>query len=70
MKHAYLVIYKSPNGRDNWTPVERKDVPDWVNKPRTIGRLIAGEACMKADDGNQGSDWYKAKRVVPARVTH
>jgi hypothetical protein len=70
MKHAYLVIYRSQNGRDNWTPVEQKDVPAWVNEPRTIGRLIAGEACMKADDGSQGSDWYKAKRVVPGRVMH
>jgi len=70
MKYAVLVIYKSANGRDGWMPVAEKDVPAWVKKPETIGRLIKGETCMKADDGTQGSDWYKTKRVVPGRVTH
>jgi hypothetical protein len=71
MKYAVLVIYKSANGRDGWVPVAEKDVPAWVKKPETIGRLIKGEACMKADEGKSGSEWYRARSVVSEkRVTH
>jgi len=67
VKFAVLVIYKSENGRDNWQPVAQKDVPAWVKEPKTIGRLIKGEACMKADEGKNGSEWYRARSVVSAR---
>lgn len=64
MKQALLVICRSPNGRDNWVPVMPLDVPAWVQAPEVMGRLVAGEQCMDIRQGRDGSDWYKAMRVV------
>lgn len=62
MNQALLVIYASENGRDGWQPVKADDLPEWVRAPETIGRLVAGEMCMKADEGDKGSLWYRAGR--------
>lgn len=64
MKQIALVIYHSSNGRDNWTPVMFDSVPEWVKEPEVMGRLVAGEQCMDAKQGDRGSDWYMAKRIV------
>lgn len=64
MKQAHLVIYRSANGRDNWEPVMFDSVPEWVKTPEIMGRLIAGEQCMDAKEGDSGSDWYRAVKVV------
>lgn len=64
MNQARLVIYKSPTGREPWTPIAQHEVPAWVLKPETMGRLVAGEACMDCAEGDSGSAWYKACRVV------
>ena len=64
MKQATLIIYRSENGRDGWQPVMPDDVPGWVSNPITLGRLIAGEECMKADEGGNGSAWYRAVKVL------
>lgn len=60
---ALLVILRSPNGRDGWTPVKPEDVPAWVKAPDNMAKLVAGEMCMKADEGQSGSDWYRAEKV-------
>ena len=60
---AKLVIYKSPNGRDHWEPVMQADVPSWVRATEVMGRLVAGEACMDAAEGDSGSAWYRAERM-------
>lgn len=60
-KQALMVIYRSPNGRSNWQPIPPNEVPDWLKRPSYMGRLAAGEMCMKADEGRHGSDWYRAQ---------
>lgn len=60
---AHLVIYRSPNGRDGWAPVKPDEVPEWVKQPDNVARMVAGEMCMKADEGDKGSDWYIGIRV-------
>lgn len=60
-QQARLVIYASDNGRDDWRPIKPEDVPDWVADPDNLGRLVAGEMCMRADDGPAGSPWFRAE---------
>lgn len=67
-KKAELVIFASVNGRDGWTPVKPDDVPAWVIHPDNMAHLVAGETCMKCDEGPKGSLWYMAKPVDEARV--
>jgi hypothetical protein len=59
LKQAFLVILASVNGRDGWFPVKPEDLPDWVIAPETMGRIVAGDVCMKCDDGRDGSLWYR-----------
>lgn len=63
ISQAMLVIYKSPNGRDNWSVVPPAEVPEWVKDRDVMGRLVSGEACMKADEGEKGSDWFRAVSI-------
>ena len=64
MKTINLVILASPTGRDGWKPVPVAEVPAWVKHPDTIAKMVAGEMCMKADEGDKGSDWYRCERVL------
>ena len=66
MEQANLVILASPNGRDGWRAVKPEDVPEWVKDHDNMARLMAGEMCMKADEGESGSDWYRARAVTEA----
>lgn len=65
LKQAFAVIYRSPNGRDGWQPVKWEEVPTWVKEPKNMARLVAGEACMKCDEGETGSDWFRAEVINP-----
>lgn len=38
-----LVFFASPNGIDNWKPVERDLIPEWLRDPDIVDRLMAGE---------------------------
>lgn len=60
---ALLVILKSPNGRDDWTPVKQEDVPDWVKEPDRMARLIDGDMVCDPTMGPTGSSWYRAEKV-------
>ena len=60
---ATLVIYVSPNGRDNWVPVEPGAVPAWLRVPAIMGRLVAGEACSDPRSAS-GNNWFRAERVL------
>ena len=59
-KRAAVVLLASLNGRDGWYMVKPEDVPAWVKDPDTMGRIVAGESCMKCDEGVAGSLWYRA----------
>lgn len=63
LAQGLLVILKSDNGRDGWTPVMPEDVPEWVKAPDNMARLVAGEMCMKPDEGEKGSAWYRAEKL-------
>lgn len=64
MKQTSAVIYRSENGRTNWQPIPAAEVPAFVKDPVTMGRLLAGEECMDVGEGDRGSAWYRAIRVV------
>lgn len=64
MKQTRLIIYRSPTGRGEWEPCPPDEVPEFVKDPKTMGRLVAGEACMDCAEGSAGSDWYMARRIV------
>lgn len=65
-KQALLVVYESINGKTDWKPIMASEVPAWVLNPDVMGRLAAGEQCMDAAQGDKGSKWYRAARVVSA----
>jgi len=70
MKQARVVIEASVNGRDedSWHPVHEKEVPEWVKDPDNMARMVLrGEQCMKCDEGDKGSLWYRA-RVLEAEI--
>lgn len=60
---ALLLILRSRNGRDGWVLVKPEDVPAWVKSPDNMAKLVAGEMCMKSDEGVDGSDWFRAEKV-------
>ncbi len=62
-KETILVIYESPNGRDNWRPLQANEVPQWVLHPDVMGHLVAGEMCSDPTRGEKGSNWYRAERT-------
>jgi hypothetical protein len=61
--YANMIIYRSPNCRDDWTPVLPQDVPDWVRDPDNLAQLVEGNACCDPALGEAGSDWYRAEVV-------
>lgn len=63
LTQGVLIVYASVNGSDPWHPLTDKEVPEWVKQPDTLGRMVAGEMCFKADEGDKGSLWYRAERV-------
>ena len=70
MKQARLVVYKSENGRDGWMSCMADEVPEFVKRPEVMGRLVAGEQCMDVGEGDSGSAWYRALRVMGERQRH
>lgn len=69
-KSAVCIIYKSPDGENNWTPVKPEDVPGWIKEPDVMARLVKGEmarndrsALLVPEDARP---WYRAHVVTPA----
>lgn len=60
MKTVNLVIFRSVNGRDTWTPCTEHEVPAWVRAPDVLARLLEGEECMDAAEPPAGGYWYRA----------
>ena len=66
-KQALMTIYRSPNGRDQWAPVEQKDVPEWVKNPDVMGRLVSGDIAQNTGGiilPDEDREWYRAERVT------
>jgi hypothetical protein len=51
-----LVFWASPNGRDEWKPVPREDIPEWLRDQDLIDRMVAGEMVKNADREER---WWK-----------
>lgn len=63
MTRGMLVIYSSPDGEGNWTPVKAPDVPAWIkDDPELLARLVDGEACCNTSI--KPNVWYMALRVL------
>ena len=62
-KQAMLVIYESPNGRDQWKPLTPQEVPAWVRAPDVMAKLVKGDMAM---DCKIESPWYRADLVDAA----
>ena len=45
-----LVFFESPNGADNWKPVEREQIPDWLRDPDIVDRMMAGEKVRNTEE--------------------
>ena len=66
MPEARLVILRSPNGEDGWETVNPKDVPDWLQDPAVMGRLVDGEMAQGPVNvvlPDELRPWYKAVLV-------
>lgn len=64
MTEGILIIYVSPNGRDEWKPVLPADVPAWLKDRHVMGELVGGDIACKADE--DPPLWYRAERVDAA----
>lgn len=60
MPEAFLLVLKSPNGRDKWEPVHKADLPAWITD-KVMGRMVAGEMAMDPTEEPKGSDWYRVE---------
>ena len=63
-----MVVWKSPNGRDQWEPVKPADVPDWVKAEDVMGRLVNGDMCVDPTLGDSGSDFYRVEKISDVSV--
>ena len=45
-----LVFFASPDGKNDWKPVNRDLLPDWLKKPEIVDRMIAGEQVWNTAD--------------------
>lgn len=55
-----LVFFESPNGRGDWKPVKRDDIPEWLRDERLIDRMVAGEMVYNE---SKRSNWYRVTVV-------
>lgn len=67
-KEGFLIIYASPNGRDQWLPVLPNEVPEWLKEEDTLGELVAGQMCSKCDEADPV--WYRAEEIHPPMATY
>jgi hypothetical protein len=70
MPDARLIILRSANGEDDWTPVKPEDVPDWLKDPVVMGRLVAGNMAQGPVNvvlPDELRPWFRAVR---AETTH
>ena len=49
MAQARLVIYRSEDGKQNWTPCPLGEVPEWVKEPDTLGKMVEGEMAFNPE---------------------
>lgn len=45
-----LVVFESPDGINNWKPVDREQIPDWMRSPDVFDRLLAGDKVQNTAD--------------------
>ena len=60
---AYMIVFVSKDGENDWHPLRWDEVPEWVKHPDNMARLVDGDMCQDPTLGAEGSSWYKAERV-------
>lgn len=45
-----IVFFTSPDGRNDWKPVDRDDLPGWIRNQAVIDRMLAGELARRKAD--------------------
>lgn len=40
LKEDHLVIFRSPNGETDWTPLKPEDHPEWIKHPAVLGTML------------------------------
>ena len=66
MPDARLIILRSANGEDGWTPVKPDDVPAWLKEPDVMGRLVAGEMAQGPVNvllPDEMRPWFRAEKA-------
>ena len=66
MPEALMIILRSPNGEDGWTPVKPEDVPDWLKEPDAMGRLVDGYMAQGPVNiilPDENRPWYRAQKA-------
>lgn len=68
MKHAIAMVFKSPNGVDQWELVKPEDVPEWLKEPEVMARLLRDPGLTAQQEGmvivpDAVKPWYRVERV-------
>ena len=60
-----LVFFVSPDGQNDWKPVARDDLPEWVRNPAVVERMLAGEKARRKED--KPKRFFMATQIDRAR---
>lgn len=60
-----FVILRSKTGQPPWETLKRPDVPEWVQEPDNMRRLVYGEMCQ----GDSDPYWYIAVKIADNKDT-
>lgn len=69
-KKGLFVIYSCDHPSQNpadWKPVKMEELPAWVIDPDNLGLMATGMMCMKCDEGDAGSLYYRAEVQLGAQ---
>lgn len=66
MRVDRMVVFRSPNGRDQWKAIKPAEVPEFLKHPDTMARLVTtGEMVM---DPRVSEWWYRVEKVPSKQV--
>jgi hypothetical protein len=66
MTEGRLVIFRSEDGDNGWTPIRPEEVPEGIrSSPEMLGRMVAGDMAQLPGE----SQWYAARRVADTQIT-
>lgn len=63
-----LVFFSSPNGIDQWSPVERENLPQWLCDPEIWDQMLQGQQVVNTED--PAPLYYKILQPLRPRQVH